>query len=738
MLATVAYSLVAVAAVEAQTLEHVMKTTKPLVLFLAFAMGTFCSCSARERSFYVSPSGSDLNPGTRAKPLATLRGARDAVRRLPEDAKSNGVTVWIGSGTYTLSDTLELDARDSGANGAPVVYRAEKGAEVSVMGGMIIPAASFKPVTNEAILDRLVESARGKVLQYSLQQQGIASQTPSPVRNELVEGAMVSMRSPVPELFFNNKPLPFSRWPNEGWATYGKVIDEGSVPRFQEKPDRPGTLEYTGTRPERWTNAERIYIQGYFAYDWFDDVLTVGNLDTGSKQITFTTPHMYGLKPNKRYRALGLLEEIDQPGEWMIDHKAGILYLYPPADMAGGEFTLSMVEAPMVRMTRTRYITFRDLTLEVTRGMAIDIAGGTDNLIAGCTIRNIGGCGILIRPAGHEVKDPGGLHQFRKESGDPLEDGRRNGVVGCTLYNIGTTGISLLGGSRETLAPCGHYAVNNDIHHYARRQRANQPAINMNGVGQRAAHNFIHDAPHVGLDYSGNDHVIEYNELTRLCQETGDVGAIYSGRNWSYRGNIVRYNFIHHINGPGQHGSQAVYLDDSHSGTHVLGNVFYKVQRAAFIGGGRDNVVENNLFVDSSLAVHIDNRNETWAHKYVIRGGDGRMYAKLEEVKHDQPPYSTRYPALARILEEAPYKPLGNKVLNNICVRSPWIEGPKQYLQINENLVTAEDPGFRDLEAMDFTLKDVGAIQRELPGFEPIPFDMIGLRKDRNFGLDAE
>jgi len=683
--------------------------------------------------FFVSPNGRDSNLGSEVKPFATLDAARDAIRRLPPDAKSHGVTVWIKSGSYMLSHTFELDARDSGREGAPIVYRAEKDAKVTLLGGVLIAPEAFTPVKDQAIIGRLDASARGKVLQFALPKQGTieAGEKVVPVKNELVNGSMFSMRMPVPELFFNGMELPFSKWPNTGFAKYGKVIDAGSVPRFGDKSNRPGTFEYTDTRPERWTKAEHIFIHGYFAEDWFDDVLTVGNLDIQQRRITFTTPHMYGLKPNKSYRALGLLEEIDQPGEWMVDHKSGILYLYPLADMAKGQFALSLLKTPMIRMKQTQHVTFRDLNLEVTQGTCVDIAGGTDNLIAGCTIRNVGGCGILIRPVDHEVKDPGGLHQFRKETGDPLKDGRRNGVVGCTLYNIGTTGISMLGGDRETLAPSLHYAVNNDIHHYARRQRANQPAINMNGVGQRAAHNYIHDAPHVGLDYSGNDNLVEYNELTRLCLETGDVGAIYSGRNWTYRGNVVRYNYIHHVQGPGKYGSMAVYLDDSCSSTHIYGNVFYKVQRAAFIGGGRDNTVENNIFVDVSLAVHLDNRSEGWANKYQKQGADHRMYEKLKEVNHDKPPYSTRYPELARMLDETPHKPLGNKVLNNICVRSKWTGGgAEKHLQIGDNLVTQEDPGFVDASKLNFKLKDDSTVFKTLPNFKPIPFEKIGLTND--------
>jgi len=685
------------------------------------------------RVMHVALHGRDTNPGTKDKPFATLEAARDAIRKLDVSAKAKGVTVWIASGTYISNKSFELDACDSGTKAGPIVYRAVEGATISVMGGERIPVCSFKAIEDKNVIDRLVPEARASVLQCNLRELGITDygQRSSRVNNELVKGAMFSKQVTAPELFFRNDALPLSRWPNTGWATYGKVIDKGSMPRVGEKPDCPGTVEYTGTRPERWTKAEHIFIHGYFAWDWFDDVLKVATLDTKQKRITFTTPHMYGLKPNKRYRVMGLLEEIDQPGEWMIDHKTGILYFFPPIDMATGEFALSMLETPLIQMTGTQYVTLRGLTLEVTRGTCVDIAGGTDNLVAGCIMRNSGACGVVIHPIGFDVKDAGGLHQFPKASGDPLKDGRCNGVVGCDLYNIGTTGISMIGGDRKTLTPGGHYAVNNDIHHYARRQRANQPAINMNGVGHRAAHNYIHDAPHVGLDYSGNDHMIEFNEIARVCQETSDVGVIYSGRNWTYRGNIVRYNFIHHPGGRAGHGSFSVYLDDSCSSTHIYGNVFYKVQKAVLIGGGRDNIMENNIIVDSGIALQFDNRSEGWARKYQIPGGDHRMYAKLKEVRHDKPPYSTRYPALARILEENPHKPLGNKVLNNICIRSGWIVGPKQYLQIGDNLVTKDDPGFRDVKGLDFTLKDLSLVQKKLPGFKPIPFNKIGLYVDK-------
>ena len=48
-----------------------------------------------------------------------------------------------------------------------------------------------------------------------------------------------------------------------------------------------------------------------------------------------------------------------------------------------------------------------------------------------------------------------------------------------------------------------------------------------------ASHNLIHDGPRFGVAFSGNNLVIEYNEIRDVCLETEDTGAIYTGgRDW--------------------------------------------------------------------------------------------------------------------------------------------------------------------------------------------------------------
>lgn len=62
---------------------------------------------------------------------------------------------------------------------------------------------------------------------------------------------------------------------------------------------------------------------------------------------------------------------------------------------------------------------------------------------------------------------------------------------------------------------------------------------------------------------------------------------------------------------------KGVYLDDMASGFTVTGNLFLRVDQPVFLGGGRDNRVEGNVFVASSPAIHVDSRGQTWARDAV-------------------------------------------------------------------------------------------------------------------------
>ena len=214
-------------------------------------------------------------------------------------------------------------------------------------------------------------------------------------------------------------------------------------------------------------------------------------------------------------------------------------------------------------------------------------------------------------------------------------------------------------------------------------------------------------------------------------EESSDAGAIYNGRNPTEAGNIIRYNFIHHIgNDLGGHGQQAVFLDDGASFHHIYGNVFYKAgSNAVFkVHGGQHNVFEHNILVDSPPAASMHLWGENWVKWLRDKYHGHGIVAKLEAVNITQPPYSSRYPKLATILEDGtPVK--SNRIIANLIVNGEVMA--KGEATTENNLLTNEDPGFMDAENLNFQLKEDATVYEKIPGFEKIPFNKIGLYSDQ-------
>lgn len=714
-------------------------------LAVAAALG-LVSLPAEARDLYVAPSGADAHPGTEAEPFATLEAARDAIRRLKQEGglPQGGVTVWIRGGDYLREQAFELTAQDSGTAEAPIVYRGVANEPVRLVGGRSV--TGFERVSDAAVLARLNEGAREHVRVADLRAQGITN------FGELRSRGFGRPLTPAhAELFFHGQPMTLARWPNAGqWEqiagfpeSAGKGDDHGG--RIGELP---GGFYYAGDRPRGWQRVDDVWVHGYWAWDWANSYERVESIDLASRHVKTAPPHgLYGFRKGQRFYFLNVLEELDQPGEWFLDRAAGKLYFWPPSDVgplqgdsvtAGArrdraasngrrsgndgtvqpvtEALLSLLEQPLLALNEVSHVTFRGLILEATRGSAVSIRGGESNRLVACAIRNIGNYGVVI------------------------EGGRGHRVEACDVENTGDGGVSLSGGDRQTLTPSGHAVENCHFQRQGRWSKCYVPAILMNGVGHRAAHNLIHDHPHCAILFNGNDHGIEFNEIHHIALETGDVGAIYTGRDYTYRGNRIRHNFIHHTGGVGM-GSMGVYMDDCVSGTEIFGNVFYRVHWAVFLGGGRDHRVENNLFVECDPAVRADGRGLDTSP--VWRGMvDDTMRRRLRAVPLAL--YRERYPAMQTLdryygapdgppLEGAHFTgvpPENNLIARNVCV-GKWLElawhAKPEGFDVRDNFVGA-DPGLAAPDRMDFRIPPDSPVWKT--GFQPIPFEQIGLQRD--------
>lgn len=711
-------------------------------------------------ALYVSPEGNDSWSGRRAQasragddgPFATLERAREEVRTLRQGGKApaGGVTIFLRGGDYCLTKTFELTAEDSGCATGRVVWRSYPGDTARLVGGRNL--REWRPVQDSQVAACLGADARAKVVEIDLRAHGITE-----VGRRQRSGLGLPVVPAPSELFFRGQRMEVARYPNEGWLRIVEVPQHGPRLIYEGVAHTPkdglprgrhyGRFVYPGNRPSRWHQPQEIWMHGFWSWDWADAYFPIGHIDTVLHEIYPSEPHYhYGYTKEQPFYFLSVLEELDTPGEYYIDADRGVLYFWPPDELRPGDLWVSTLAEEMVRLNGTAFVSLEGLVFECTRGEAVRIEGGHDNLVAGCVMRNIGTTAVVI------------------------SGGARHGVQSCDIHDTGDGGIYLTGGDRMALVPANHFATNNHIYRFSRINLTYRPAVKVEGVGNVVSHNLIHDAPHEAIYFSGNEHLIEYNEIFDVVKETGDAGAIYSGRDYTWRGTVVRYNFIHHLLGPGLFGVMGVYLDDFMSGTIVHGNIFHRAGRAVFLGGGRDNLVENNVFVDCQASVHIDARGLTWARNY-FDGSYTWLTDRMREVNYDKPPYSTRYPELLEYYLDNPAVPRGNKVLRNVSFGGTWLDiedgvdpgllemrdniiadpilcywrGPEikdaptgtvyknDHPEFREelagNVILNGDPGFMALDKGDFRLrKGSPALQR---GFVNPPVEKIGLYRDR-------
>ncbi|NOZ22248.1 MAG: hypothetical protein GXP25_14305 [Planctomycetes bacterium] len=703
-------------------------------------MMTATAFCAEPTKLYVAPNGNDTWSGTLAEPnaaktdgpFATLDRARDEVRK---QKPAGGAAVEVRGGDYLLDKTFELTADDSAPKGGCMTYCVRKGETARLMGGVEI--TGFRPY-------------KDKIVQADVSALGLDKIPP-------VEYGRYSGDVPGFELFFQGKRLVLARWPN-------KIPDD---PRWGEWAYIPKTTDktrewfyYPGDRPAKWSRPQEAQIHWFPWYNYMDQYVGIQSVDAEKKIIHLAKPASYPVQPGRRFYIQNVFEELDAPGEWYLDREKGILYLWPPAPLAEGKVVASKIET-IVHLKETTGVTLQGFTIESCRGDAVVIEGGSDNTLAACTIRNALQDGVWIN------------------------GGTNNGAVGNDIYEVGRRGILLDGGDRKTLTPARNHATNNHIHHMSRLLHTYAPGIQVHGCGNIVRHNLIHDGPHMLIGLSGNDHLFEFNDIHHGMMISSHGGTFYCGRDFTARGNIVRYNKFHDINGygidhvdrekgvfvyasPVRHlpGAFAVHLDDQESGFHIYGNLFYRLAHGAIrTGGGRDNVIENNIFVDAGWAVHLDNRGMGWQKRATRKG---TLMRRLLATDYKNPPWSERYPELVDILDDRLGEPVDNVVRRNIFSQEDILYNfsrvPTDRFTCDYNVVwrggeevmvtgrtynpnaggvipfkewqkmgfdthsKVADPLFVDAANDDFRLRDDSPALAL--GFKPIPIEKIGLYDD--------
>jgi hypothetical protein len=376
---------------------------------------------------------------------------------------------------------------------------------------------------------------------------------------------------------------------------------------------------------------------------------------------------------------------------------------------AASENAEATADSSLFSLSGVHHVSFHNLTVEDTDGNGILLTGGSDIEFAGCVIRNIGKTGIAVEGGDHHC------------------------LQSCTITHTGEAGIRIQGGDRKSLTRSDHLVDNCHIHHISRGPGALEPGIAVSGVGIRISHNHVHDCPATAILLSGNEHLIEYNNIHHIGLKTDEGGAIYMGRDWTERGIQIQYNYFHDIDAYPE-GGGAICMDDCASGSTILGNLFVRCNRAVFIGGGRNHRIDNNIFVQCEPAVEIDGRglekSPRW-HSMVY----STMKPVFEALNPLEPPYKFHYPELREVAmyyqAEDGIPPEGNLVLRNVSYQSTWVHihwhATAKIVALQNNLVD-ENPLFINQIRDNYQLRETSPAYEI--GIKPIPSDRMGLYED--------
>jgi hypothetical protein len=561
------------------------------LLSLLFSATLLVAEPAVRADFVVATTGSDDNPGTEAKPFATLARARDAVRKLNAGGPPQAtVTVLVRDGTYALKETLVFGPEDSGTPERRIVYAAYPGEKPVLSGGRAITGWK-RGEAGRWVAD--VPAARG--------------------------GGW-----PFTQLFVDGKRQTRARLPDtDDWRAWWRVAAgpaHATVFRFPEN-----TLK-------DWPNVDDVEINVIPQYYWQNQVIPLKGVDEKVRTATLAAPPpAYAVCVGNPFRAENVPEGVTRPGTWSLDTRTGVLTLWPED---GVDLSRSVVTAPalplLIRCAGSeeggrlvRGLTFRGLTFTQTAQVSLTrrdpkdtgtldtndcallVQGAADCAVEECRFVETGGYGARLKHAATGNRVTG------------------NEFVGC-----GGGGVLLTGygpGTRDVNR--GNVVAGNHIHHggaffwHACAIAGTQSGENI------VAFNHIHDMPYGGIlfadcsvDYFkefrgkqgrgfqfrweeiGDDPLtfqsvkrfthsrknqIAYNTIHDVMQRLHDGGGIHIG--FVGGENVVRGNLIQGVRGTGS--GWGLYTDAETNREVIEGNVVWdcNAPNIDYEQGGRNN-----------------------------------------------------------------------------------------------------------------------------------------------------
>ena len=675
--------------------------------------------------------------------------------------------IYLHGGTYQISETVSLEARHSGMNLSPTLITAYGDGEVvfttsvQIDGDAFLPAstADFVPSGMRERLNRFTDGNAQRVYAVQLSSYGITQDMLSDYTSAHSQ----------PSVSIGERAYTVARYPDVGQSdTVSGIVDgnifstdsqndirrvghvaDGISSLYAEHKNDTGPWEvYVDKALYRdrllgyeTKEGEILCMYGALYEEWdkrpFSFTLHVD--ESGRPYMRGTASTQYGVKhqaSNSLY-FLGMIEDLDANGEYLVDTESGILYLYAPDGLAEQTVHISAKKDGVIVVNGVRNAVLSGITVERANGTAVTVSNSECVAVQRMNFYALTGNAVTLA----QNMTCGVTHSSFRDSGDVNVSYDHGGRF--VLNRDFVQNNRFLGGARVI---CGAH-------------------------GYVISHNYFFET-HITV--GGIDGIIEFNEFNRGNQFVVDNGPIYM-TNWS-RGNHVRYNYLHDLT-VSQYG---IYIDDMSSGSYVYGNIVHyaentgKYAKAVNLHNGSMNVVMNNIAIGTKQAAisnslnyfpMVINSERTEAGSLAYRWGHilkNHLQARFDIYDHAM--VAEHYPLwywyhgfvdqAVELMESDPdwdgrfvqtpkhdidifvRTPMMCVYMNNVAVKCdkvvsvPSVASGSSLTSGNVAYPEMRDDLFVDADGGDYTLREDSAVFSDVPGFKAIPFERIGVLEE--------